>query len=291
MTVIGVKFKKAGKLYSFSSGELEIEKGMGVIVETARGVEYGTMVMEFRDIPQAQMKQPMKTVIRIATEEDNMTVERNAEREKEAFSICVKAIARNKLDMRLTDVEYIFDGSRIVFYFTADGRVDFRELVKDLASTFKTRIELRQIGVRDETKMTGGIGICGRVLCCNSFMNDFHPVSIKMAKDQSLSLNPGKISGSCGRLMCCLKYEHEAYRDLLRNTPGIGTIIETADGKGTIVDVNLLTGRLKVKLEKDNDTDWKHYHVNDVVVLKIKKKYRAAEEEQVDISALKNLED
>lgn len=265
--IVGVKFDKVGKVYYFSPGEIEIEKNDGVVVETARGVEYGTVVLGPRDIEENEIKAPLKEVIRIATEKDLTTLEENKQKEKEAFEICNDCIKECKLDMKLISVEYTFDGNKILFHFTSDGRVDFRELVKKLAGIFRTRIELRQIGVRDEAKKIGGLGICGRVLCCNAFLDEFRPVSIKMAKNQNLSLNPAKISGVCGRLMCCLRYEHEAYEELLRATPGIGTLVKTADGIGEIIDVSLLKGVVKVR-PKEEGGDIKSYSLTEIDILK-----------------------
>ena len=247
--VIGVRFKNVGKVYYFDPDGNRLAKGDMVIVETARGVECGEIAMENREISDEGIVQPLKKLIRVATKEDLKKVEDNLQKEKSAFDICLKKIAAHKLDMKLVDVEYTFDNSKILFYFTADGRVDFRELVKDLASVFRTRIELRQIGVRDEAKMLGGIGICGRPFCCSTFLAGFQPVSIKMAKEQGLSLNPVKISGTCGRLMCCLKYEQEAYLDLLRTTPGVNSIVMTPEGRGIVTDSNMLTGILQVHLD------------------------------------------
>ena len=247
--VVGIRFKDSGKVYSFDPGELFFQKGDHAVVETARGAECGEVALGNHEVPDEEVVKPLKRVLRAATTEDLQTVERNREREKKAFSVCEEKIRAHKLDMKLVDVEYTFDGSKILFYFTADGRVDFRSLVKDLASTFHTRIELRQIGVRDESKMIGGFGICGRPFCCSTFLNDFHPVSIKMAKEQGLSLNPGKISGTCGRLMCCLKYEQAAYDHLLRHTPKVGAVVETREGRGVVIDNNLLTGMLKIRLD------------------------------------------
>lgn len=250
--IIGVRFKSVGKIYYFSPGELKVTPQHSVIVETARGVECGEVVLGNKMVDDDQIVAPLKPVIRIATEEDLKQIEKNKIREKEAFGICEKKIAQYKLNMNLVDVECTFDNSKLLFYFTSDNRVDFRELVKDLASVFRTRIELRQIGVRDEAKMLGGLGICGRPFCCASFLGEFQPVSIKMAKEQSLSLNPTKISGTCGRLMCCLKYEQDGYEDLLRITPKVGAIVETPSGRGVVTDANLLSGKLHVKL---NDTE------------------------------------
>ncbi len=247
--VVGVRFKEVGKIYYFDPGEEKLATGEMVIVETARGVECGQIALKNKEVPDEEIVHPLKPIIRKADSADLKRVELNKEQEKKAFDICVKKIAEHGLDMKLVNVEYTFDGSKILFYFTADGRVDFRALVKDLASVFKTRIELRQIGVRDEAKMLGGLGVCGKQFCCSSFLGDFQPVSIKMAKEQGLSLSPVKISGTCGRLMCCLKYEQEAYTDLIRNTPKYGAIVKTPQGKGTVVEVSLLTGMLKVKMD------------------------------------------
>lgn len=251
--VVGVRFKEVGKIYYFDPDGKLYKKGDRVIVETARGVECGEIAMENRDVSDSEIVKPLKRIIRAANESDLRTVQENKEKEKKAFTVGEEKIRAHNLEMKLVDVEYTFDGSKILFYFTADGRVDFRELVKDLAGVFRTRIELRQIGVRDESKMVGGFGICGRPFCCNSFLGDFQPVSIKMAKEQGLSLNPVKISGTCGRLMCCLKYEQEAYEHLLRHTPKIGAIVETREGRGTVVDNNLLTGMLKIRLDRRPD--------------------------------------
>ena len=267
-TVIGVRFKNVGKTYYFDPGDARPKKGDHAIVETARGVECGEVTMECREVSDDNIVQPLKKVIRIATKEDLARVEDNHRREKSAFEICCKKIAAHKLEMKLVDVEYTFDNSKILFYFTADGRVDFRELVKDLAGVFRTRIELRQIGVRDESKMLGGIGICGRPFCCSTFLGGFQPVSIKMAKEQGLSLNPVKISGACGRLMCCLKYEQEAYQDLLRSTPKVNAVVITPDGKGTVIDQNILTGMLTIQLDKAPDAAPKTFHMKDVKVVR-----------------------
>lgn len=266
--VIGVRFKNIGKIYYFDPKGISVNTGDCVIVETARGVECGEVAIANREVDDSQIVPPLKPIIRIATEADFKTLEKNAEKEKEAFKICEEKILQHKLEMKLIFVEYTFDCNKILFYFTADGRVDFRELVRDLAGVFRTRIELRQIGVRDESKMLGGLGSCGRPFCCSSFLGDFHPVSIKMAKEQGLSLNPTKISGSCGRLMCCLKYEQDAYEDLLKYTPKNGAYIKTPEGNGTVVDVNLLTGILKVRLDNNPDAAPHTFHRDDVKVLK-----------------------
>ena len=251
--VVGIRFKEVGKVYYFDPDSMKFKKGDKAIVETARGVECGEVAMENREVPEEEIVKPLKRIIRAATEADLKIVAENREKEKKAFEICEQKIRAHKLEMKLVDVEYTFDSSKILFYFTADGRVDFRELVKDLAGVFRTRIELRQIGVRDESKMIGGFGICGRPFCCSSFLGDFQPVSIKMAKEHGLSLNPTKISGTCGRLMCCLKYEQEAYEHLLRHTPKIGAIVETREGRGTVLDNNLLTGMLTIRLDRRPD--------------------------------------
>ena len=251
--IIGVRFKDVGKVYCFDPNGMKINKAQNVIVETARGIECGFVAMDNREIPEEQIVKPLKKVIRIATEADLKRVEDNKKKEKEAFKICLSKIASHGLEMKLVDVEYTFDQSKLLFYFTADGRVDFRELVKDLASQFRTRIELRQIGVRDESKMLGGFGICGRPFCCSTFLGEFQPVSIKMAKEQVLSLNPAKISGNCGRLMCCLKYEQNAYEYLLKITPKQGAIVSTPEGKGTVVESNPITGMLKVSIHSRNN--------------------------------------
>lgn len=247
--IIGVRFKSVGKIYYFSPAELEIKAGERVIVETARGVECGEVVFGNKEVPDEEIVAPLKAVIRIATEDDFKQIEKNKIKEKDAFGICEEKIAKLGLNMSLVDVECTFDNSKLLFYFTAENRVDFRELVKELAAIFRTRIELRQIGVRDEAKMMGGLGLCGRQFCCSSFLGDFQPVSIKMAKEQSLSLNPTKISGACGRLMCCLKYEQDGYEELLRITPKFGAIVDTPSGKGTVTDVNLISGKMHVKLD------------------------------------------
>ncbi|HHW47796.1 MAG TPA: stage 0 sporulation family protein [Clostridiaceae bacterium] len=289
--VVGVRFKKAGKVYYFDPGDLEIEVNTNVIVETARGIEFGEVVIPNREVPEEKIVAPLKKVIRIATEEDMKHAEENSKKEKEAFGICLEKIKKHNLEMKLIDVEYTFDNNKILFYFTADGRVDFRELVKDLAAVFKTRIELRQIGVRDEAKMMGGMGICGRILCCKSFLGEFQPVSIKMAKEQGLSLNPTKISGACGRLMCCLKYEQEVYEELLEKTPNVGAIVETPEGQGVVMEVSLLKGMVKVKLDKGNETDLEVFKVDDIKVIKDVAKKADEIEEDIDLETLKQLED
>lgn len=266
--IIGVRFKEVGKVYYFGPNGESYREDDRVIVETARGVECGVVAMPNREIDDEELTRPLKTVIRRATEEDISTVEKNREKEKNAFKICEEKIAKHGLDMKLIDVEYTFDNSKVLFYFTADGRVDFRALVKDLASVFRTRIELRQIGVRDEAKLLGGIGVCGRPFCCNSFLGEFQPVSIKMAKEQGLSLSPVKISGTCGRLMCCLKYEQEAYVDLLKRTPKLGAIVSTPEGKGEVIESNPISGVLKVKMDKAPEAAPRSFKVKEVKVLK-----------------------
>ena len=267
-SIIGIRFRDVGKIYYFDPDGKTLSKGEYVIVETSRGVECGEVAMDNRTIPDDEISYPLKKLIRVATADDLKRVADNKEKEKKAFDICNQKIRDHKLKMKLINVEYTFDNNKILFYFTADGRVDFRELVKDLAYVFRTRIELRQIGVRDEAKMLGGLGICGRPFCCKTFLGDFQPVSIKMAKEQGMSLNPVKISGTCGRLMCCLKYEQEAYTDLLKRTPKMGAIVNTPDGKGTVVDVNLITGMLSVSLHKSPDAAAHHYKVADVSIIK-----------------------
>ena len=264
--VIGVRFRTAGKIYYFSPGKLKIRSGDHVIVETARGIEYGYVVMGVKDVDDEKVVQPLKSVIRLATEQDDRQSEANRQKEKEAFAICLEKIRKHGLDMKLIDAEYTFDNNKVLFYFTVDGRIDFRELVKDLASVFKTRIELRQIGVRDETKILGGYGICGRELCCHAHQSEFLPVSIKMAKEQNLSLNPAKISGMCGRLMCCLKHEQETYEELNSRLPGIGDGVTARDGsKGEVSSVNVLRQTVKVIVTLDNEEkEIREYRVDEL---------------------------
>ena len=260
--IIGVRFRNAGKIYYFDPKKLPIKKGDHVIVETARGIEYGSVVADAREVTDDQVVQPLKPVIRIANADDNARAQRNKEKEKEAFRICLEKIRKHKLEMKLIDTEYTFDNNKVLFYFTADGRIDFRELVKDLASVFKTRIELRQIGVRDETKVVGGVGICGRELCCHTFLSEFAPVSIKMAKEQNLSLNPTKISGVCGRLMCCLKNEEDTYEYLNSRLPGIGDRVIADDGlKGEVQSVNVLRQLVKVLVDVQDEKELREYKV------------------------------
>ncbi len=284
--IIGIRFKDVGKVYYFSPNKVQFKAGDMAIVETARGVECGEIVLPNRMISESSIVSPLKSIMRKATPADVAQLEENLKKEKEIMQVFSDKIAQHKLDMKPIDIDCTFDGSKILFYFTSDGRVDFRELVKDLASVYRTRIELRQIGVRDEAKMLGGLGICGRPFCCSSFLGEFQPVSIKMAKEQSLSLNPTKISGTCGRLMCCLKYEQNCYEDFLRTTPKVGAYVETEEGRGHVEEVNLLTGMLKIKLDKKPD-----------VPLTVKKdEVKVIKDGQVRLSrdelkALKNLED
>jgi len=290
--VIGVRFRKAGKIYYFDPAGYDINIGDNVIVETARGVEYGKVVLGLREIEDEKIIQTLKPVIRKATPEDDEIERRNKEKEKEAFKICLEKIKKHGLEMKLIDTEYTFDNNKVLFYFTADGRIDFRELVKDLASVFKTRIELRQIGVRDETKIMGGIGICGRTLCCNTHLSEFTPVSIKMAKEQNLSLNPTKISGVCGRLMCCLKNEQEAYEELNAKLPDIGDTVTTNDNlKGEVQSVNVLKQLVKVIVTLDNDEkEVREYKAEDLIFTPKKKKEKANNIEDEELRELELLE-
>ncbi len=290
--VVGVRFRTAGKIYYFDPQKLPIKRGDHVIVETARGVEYGTVVGEMKEVADDEVMQPLKPVLRVATPKDDKQEESNREKEKEALKICLEKIQKHNLEMKLIDAEYTFDNNKVLFYFTADGRVDFRELVKDLAAVFKTRIELRQIGVRDETKIVGGIGICGRPLCCHTFLDEFAPVSIKMAKEQNLSLNPTKISGVCGRLMCCLKNEQETYEYLNRKLPNVGDYVTTDDGlKGEVHSVNVLRQQVKVLVD---DGDEKEIHEYKVEQLRFKKRHGKKEKhnaaEDKELKELENLE-
>ena len=286
--VIGVRFRNAGKIYYFAPGKYEIKSGQHVIVETARGIEYGYVVLGTREVEDGKVVQPLKSVIRMATKEDEAVEEANKKKEKDAFKVCLEKIRKHNLEMKLIDVEYTFDNNKILFYFTADGRIDFRELVKDLAAVFKTRIELRQVGVRDETKIVGGIGICGRPLCCHSYLSGFIPVSIKMAKEQNLSLNPTKISGVCGRLMCCLKNEEETYEYLNSKLPNVGDYVTTDDGlKGEVHSVNVLRQTVKVIVVVDKDEK----EIRDYKVDQLKfKPRRRKEKSHVQDDELKKLE-
>lgn len=288
--VIGVRFRTAGKIYFFSPGKFEVKRGDQVIVETARGVEFGNVVMGPKEVKDEEITQPLKTVIRLATEDDRRVEEKNRKKEKEAFQICLEKIHKHELEMKLIDAEYTFDNNKVLFYFTADGRIDFRELVKDLAAVFRTRIELRQIGVRDETKIMGGYGICGRQLCCHTFLSEFAPVSIKMAKEQNLSLNPTKISGVCGRLMCCLKNEEETYEYLNSRLPNVGDYVTTDDGlKGEVSSVNVLRQLVKVLVEVNDEKELREYQADQ---LKFKPKRRRdvklTAEEMKELAALED---
>ena len=286
--IIGVRFRKAGKIYFFSPAHYDIKQGQHVIVETARGIEYGNVVLGPKEVEEDKVVQPLKSVIRIATEEDDEQERKNKEKERKATEICLEKIKKHGLDMKLIGTEYTFDNNKVLFYFTADGRIDFRELVKDLASVFKTRIELRQIGVRDETKVLGGISICGRPLCCSSYLSDFAPVSIKMAKEQNLSLNSTKISGVCGRLMCCLKNEEEAYVYLNSKLPNIGETVNTIDGlRGEVSSVNVLKQMVKVIVDVNDEKEIREYKVDD---LKFRKKKRK-DYDKINDEELKQLEE
>lgn len=265
--VVGVRFKKAGKIYYFDPSDFKINKGDSLIVETARGIEFGECVINPKEVSENEIVAPLKSVLRIATEEDIQRHNENKAKEKEAFSICLEKIELHGLIMKLIDVEYTFDNNKVIFYFTADGRVDFRELVKDLATIFKTRIELRQIGVRDEAKMIGGLGPCGRPLCCSSFLGDFTSVSIKMAKEQNLSLNPTKISGICGRLMCCLNYEQETYEDIRKKMPRIGSIIKTERGQGEVVANNTIKETVKAKIRIQDEEVIEEFNIRDITLI------------------------
>ena len=287
--VIGVRFKAVGKIYYFSPKENKMEIGTKVIVETAKGMECGEVVISNRDVPDEEVRKPFKAVLRIATKEDMRTIEDNKANEQKAFDICEEKITKHQLDMKLIDVEYAFDKNKILFYFTADGRVDFRNLVKDLAAVFRTRIELRQIGVRDEAKMVGGLGVCGKPFCCATFLGEFQPVSIKMAKEQGLSLNPSKISGTCGRLMCCLKYEQDGYEEMLKDTPGIGSYVKTPEGKGNVCEVNLFKGTVKVRLDKAKDGVPIEYSKYDIAVIKFNR--ISGDVNEMDKSTIKMLEE
>lgn len=292
--IVGVRFKSAGKIYYFDPVNLEVEKNQDVVVETARGLEYGTVVVGPKEIDENELVSPLKPIIRIATPEDTKTYLENKEKAKETFELCQKKIKEHDLTMFLIDCEYTFDRNKLIFYFTAEGRIDFRELVKDLAAIFKTRIELRQIGVRDEAKSIGGLGPCGRSLCCSSWLGDFQPVSIKMAKDQSLSLNPTKISGICGRLFCCLKYEHDVYAEAIDVMPVVGSVVKVEEGKGKVIEINPLLEQVRVEF---NDKTIKIYHREEVKILHEPKKcggcmnLRAEGLDEATLRELKKLED
>ena len=289
--IVGVRFKKPGKIYFFDPQNLKISNKDFVIVETAQGEEYGEVAISNRAIPEEKIVKPLKNVFRFATYKDKKHYEENKKKEKEAFEICKQKIKEHKLEMTLTDVEFKFDNSKVLFYFTADGRIDFRDLVKDLAAIFKTRIELRQIGVRDEVKRIGGNGVCGRELCCCSFLGNFETVSIKMAKEQNMSLNPSKISGNCGRLMCCLKYEQEVYEEKINRLPRIGAIVKTEDGEGTVEGVETLKERIRVKLKDDNgEYYFKKYDASDVKIIKNVQSDTVDPEEKEHLKELQELE-
>ena len=286
--VIGVRFRTAGKVYFFDPGKLEIKQGDHVIVETARGIEYGTVIGAPREVEADKVIQPLKSVLRIANQKDDEQEASNRQKEKDAFKICLEKIRKHGLQMKLIDAEYTFDNNKVLFYFTADGRIDFRELVKDLASVFKTRIELRQIGVRDETKILGGIGICGRPLCCHTHLSEFAPVSIKMAKEQNLSLNPTKISGVCGRLMCCLKHEEETYEELNKKLPNVGDYVTTDDGlKGEVQSVNVLRQLVKVIVDVGDEKEIQEYRADQ---LRFKRRHGKNRKSEVNDAELKELE-
>jgi cell fate regulator YaaT (PSP1 superfamily) len=290
-TVIGVRFRTAGKIYYFAPGKYDIKRGDHVIVETARGVEYGTVVGEPKDIEDDKVIKPLKAVLRVASKKDDEQEASNKVKEKEAFKVCLEKIKKHKLEMKLIDAEYTFDNNKVLFYFTADGRIDFRELVKDLAAVFKTRIELRQIGVRDETKIIGGYGICGRPLCCHTYLADFAPVSIKMAKEQNLSLNPTKISGVCGRLMCCLKNEEDVYEELNRKMPSVGDIVTDSEGlKGEVSSVNILRQTVRVLVEVDDEKEIHEYKADELKYIKKKQKHKNNNNNKSDDIEMKELE-
>ena len=290
--VVGVRFKTGGKVYFFDPQEFDIKKGDYVIVDTARGLECGLCVQGVHEETADKIIRPLKAVTRIASPQDVEKMQQNRKDETKAFDICLEKIEKHKLEMKLIDVEYTFDRSKVLFYFTADGRVDFRELVKELAQVFRTRIELRQIGVRDESKMMGGIGVCGQQFCCSRFLSDFTPVSIKMAKEQGLSLNPSKISGSCGRLMCCLSYEQPAYEHLNSITPGVGSLVKTSEGNGIVTEVSLLKGLLKVRLDKNKEGLPKEFNLKDITVLKrVHSNKKSSSADQASEKELRALED
>lgn len=286
-TVTGIRFKTPGKIYYFDAGDLKLENGMHVIVDTAMGEEYGEVVIAKKEVEENDVTEPLKKVIRVTTDKDEKMRLENKAKEEDAFKICLEKINKHELDMKLVDVEYKYDGSKIVFYFTADGRIDFRELVKDLASVFRTRIELRQIGVRDEVKRIGGNGVCGRELCCCSFLGNFETVSIKMAKEQNISLNPSKISGNCGRLMCCLKYEQEVYEEKLKSLPKIGAIVKTEDGTGEVCSVETLKEKVRVKYQDGEDIYFRKYDAKDILVIKDVD----VEDDKLEVENLEDLEE
>lgn len=289
--VVGIRFKKAGKIYYFDPLEFDVKKDMNVIVETARGLEYGSVIVGPKEVGEDEIVAPLKPIVRIATEEDTNIYDENQNKAKLAFDICIEKIKEYELDMYLIDSEYTFDRNKLIFYFTAEGRVDFRDLVKGLAAIFKTRIELRQIGVRDEAKTIGGLGPCGKPLCCSTWLGDFQPVSIKMAKDQDLSLNPSKISGICGRLFCCLKYEHNTYSEILEKMPSVGTLVMTPDGKGKITDTNTLAEKVRVEIDKGKKSETNVYELHEISIIKESRKCGGCctKNEQIDPQTLKEL--
>ena len=291
--IVGIRFRTAGKIYYFDPADFDLDMAMHVIVETARGIEMGTVLIPPKEVDDDKVVQPLKPVIRVATEEDEQTVARNKEKEKEAFAICKEKIIKHGLEMKLVDAEYTFDSNKLLFYFTADGRIDFRELVKELAAVFRTRIELRQIGVRDETKMMGGIGICGRPLCCNTYMSDFVPVSIKMAKEQNLSLNPTKISGVCGRLMCCLKYEQDTYEYLNSRLPAVGEKVKTPEGIiGEVKSVSVLRQLVKVIVDNGDEKELRDYTVDELRLKpRQRKDVKLTDEELRELKGLEDTDD
>ncbi len=289
--IIGVRFKKAGKIYFFDPAGKQVARGEHVIVETSMGMEYGEVVIANRQLPQEKIVAPLKKIIRVANRQDAKQNEENKKQEKEAFKLCEKKIKEHGLDMKLMDVEFKFDKSKILFFFTADGRIDFRELVRDLASVYKTRIELRQVGVRDEVRRLGGNGVCGRELCCCSFLGNFETVSIKMAKEQNVSLNPSKISGNCGRLMCCLQYEQNVYEDKLKKLPKIGAIVKTAEGKGEVCGIETLKEIVKVKFKDGDETYFKKYNAKDIKIIKNVEKSDDSNINKEDLAELKKLEE
>lgn len=289
--IIGVRFKKAGKIYFFDPAGKQVARGEHVIVETSMGMEYGEVVIANRQLPQEKIVAPLKKIIRVANRQDAKQNEENKKQEKEAFKLCEKKIKEHGLDMKLMDVEFKFDKSKILFFFTADGRIDFRELVRDLASVYKTRIELRQVGVRDEVRRLGGNGVCGRELCCCSFLGNFETVSIKMAKEQNVSLNPSKISGNCGRLMCCLQYEQNVYEDKLKKLPKIGAIVKTAEGKGEVCGIETLKEIVKVKFKDGDETYFKKYNVKDIKIIKNVEKSDDSNINKEELAELKKLEE
>ncbi|WDC85079.1 stage 0 sporulation family protein [Caloramator sp. mosi_1] len=290
VTVVGIRFKRAGKIYYFDPDGLDINKGDYAIVETARGIEFGEVVIGKKDVTEDEIVAPLKKVIRVATEEDKLKNLQNKAKEEDAFQICLKKIQEHGLPMKLIDVEYTFDNNKVIFYFVADGRIDFRELVKDLAAIFRTRIELRQIGVRDESKMVGGLGPCGRPMCCATFLGEFEPVSIKMAKEQNLSLNPSKISGVCGRLMCCLNYEQETYEGIRKITPVVGSIVKTPDGEGEVIENSIVRESVKVKLKTPEDIEIKTYSVHNVELIEGEYEHREISEDEIK-SEIEELEE